>query len=49
MIVNDANAERARPATEALLRWVYDPTAGKASSADPSKSPARAKGRRRDA
>jgi len=26
MIVNDANAGQARPATEALLRWVYDPS-----------------------
>ena len=26
MIVNDANAGQARTATEALLRWVYDPT-----------------------
>jgi len=32
MIVNDANAGRTRPATEALLRWVYDPTNGKASA-----------------
>jgi len=49
MIVNDANAGRARPAMEALLRWVYDPTGSSARAAEPSKVPAPARSRRRDA
>jgi D-alanyl-D-alanine carboxypeptidase/D-alanyl-D-alanine-endopeptidase (penicillin-binding protein 4) len=49
MIVNDANAGRSRPAMEALLRWVYDPTGSSARATDPPKGPARATARRRDA
>ena len=49
MIVNDANAERTRPATEALLRWVYDPSGAGADAGGPPRAPARAKARRRDA
>ena len=49
MIVNDANAGRSRPAMEALLRWVYDPTGSSARATDPPRSPARATARRRDA
>lgn len=49
MIVNDANAERTRPAMEALLRWVYDAVDGGAAATNPPTVPARAKARRRDA
>jgi len=49
MIVNDANAERTRPATEALLRWVYDPGDAGAAAREPPRAPVRAKARRRDA
>jgi D-alanyl-D-alanine carboxypeptidase/D-alanyl-D-alanine-endopeptidase (penicillin-binding protein 4) len=49
MIVNDANAERTRPATEALLRWVYDPGGAGANAAGPLRVPVRSKARRRDA
>ena len=49
MIINDANAERARPAMEALLRWVYDPTEGGKAAGEAPTVPVRAKARRRDA
>ena len=49
MIVNDANAERARPAMDALLRWVYDPASSGANAAAPPRSPAPSRSRRRDA
>jgi D-alanyl-D-alanine carboxypeptidase/D-alanyl-D-alanine-endopeptidase (penicillin-binding protein 4) len=49
MIINDPNAGRARPAMEALLRWVYDPSAERSSAAAPPKVPAPARSRRRDA
>jgi D-alanyl-D-alanine carboxypeptidase/D-alanyl-D-alanine-endopeptidase (penicillin-binding protein 4) len=49
MIVNDANAGATRPATEALLRWVYDPAAADAKAAVPPRAPGPARSRRRGA